>query len=354
MREIRPTVRRSAVFHLVLTAALLTAGCSGSGVDEGFPVLTGDYLGQTPPGAEPVLFAPGIVTTGMDTRDVAMTPDGNEIYFCVSVAGYSYTAILVSKRIDGRWTEPEVAPFSGNPDWMDLEPFISPGGERFYFLSTRPEGDEEPGDQDIWVMDREGDRWSEPHNLGLPVNTDAGEFFPSVTLDGTLYFTRSDPLTRENTIWRARQADGVFEEPELLGDNVNAGRARYNASIAPDESYLIIPIAGLEDSRGGTDYYISFRDEDDHWSSPVNMGDQVNSAAGGEWSPYVSPDGNYFFFMSNRTNPDEILLDGRLTQDGLLRLHNEPGNGSSGIYWMEAGFIEELRSMHAGGTAPGS
>ncbi len=56
----------------------------------------------------PELFAPGIVSTGMYTRDVAMTPAGDEIYFGVLVGGLA--VIMETKLVDGRWTEPEVAP----------------------------------------------------------------------------------------------------------------------------------------------------------------------------------------------------------------------------------------------------
>jgi hypothetical protein len=38
-----------------------------------FPKLTGPYLGQKPPGMKPEIFAPGIVSTGMYERDMAVT-----------------------------------------------------------------------------------------------------------------------------------------------------------------------------------------------------------------------------------------------------------------------------------------
>ena len=93
----------------------------------GFPELRGPYLGQEPPGLEPRLFAPGIVSTGLATRDVAMTPDGIELYFGVTLGGQSM--IMVTRQVDGIWTEPVVAPFSGRHN--DLEPAISPDGQRF-------------------------------------------------------------------------------------------------------------------------------------------------------------------------------------------------------------------------------
>ena len=324
--------------------------------DEEFPVLTGEYLGQTPPGATAELFAPGIVSTGMYTRDVAMMPDGSEIYFGVTFGGL--TAILVTKSAGGRWTEPEVAPFSADPTFMNLEPHISPDGQKFYFLSNRPPdgsalADDEIGGwthQDIWVMDRTEDGWGEPYNLGPPVNSDAPEFFPSVTSDGTMYFTRGVEGTQQSTIYRSRLVDGRYQEPERLGPQVNSTAAQFNAFIAPDESYIIVPVFGREDSRGGTDYYIVFRSEDDTWSEPINMGDEVNHPRGGEWSPYVSPDGKYFFFMSSRRPPPSALPES-LTFDYLKEMYVTAPNGNSAIYWIDAGFIEELRAT-AWETAP--
>ncbi|NJD17995.1 MAG: hypothetical protein FIA95_01735, partial [Gemmatimonadetes bacterium] len=250
---------RSAI--LLPLAALLCAGAIRSApvhaqaVAGAFPRLTGDWLGQQPPGDEPVLFAPGIVSTGMYTRDVAMTPDGSEIYFGVLLG--RFTAILVTRRVAGVWTEPEVAPFSRDSRYFNLEPAISPDGKRFMFLSSRVAAgrDPTPGEirnwtnQDIWVMDREGDGWGESYNLGPPVNTAGAEFFPSLTRDGTLYFTRGSEDGRESTIWRSRLVDCSYQEPEKLGPEVNSTASQFNAFIAPDESYLILSTAGRPDTR---------------------------------------------------------------------------------------------------------
>ncbi len=313
-------------------------------------MLTGEYLGQAPPGETAELFAPGIVSTGMYTRDIAMMPDGREIYFGVTFGGLS--AILVTKLVEGRWSEPEVAPFSADPRIMNLEPHIAPDGGRMFFLSNRPPDgraltDDEVGNwtyQDIWAVDRVAGAWGEPYNLGPPVNTDEnGEFFPSATEDGTLYFSRSVGGTQESYIYRARLVDGQYREPERLGPQVNSTTAQFNAFIAPDESYIIVPVFGREDSRGGVDYYIVFRGDDDVWSEPLNMGDEINSAVGAEWSPYVSPDGRYFFFMASRRRPPSTLPDS-LTFDYLKELHTTPPNGTSSIYWIDAGLIDVLKA----------
>jgi Tol biopolymer transport system component len=284
----------------------------------------------------------------MHTRDVAMTPDGRELYFGVMTGGFS--VIMQTKLENGRWTHPEVAPFSGNPAYLDIEPAISPDGRRFYFLSTRPPPGTAPDSadygrwvhQDIWVMDRSDEGWGEPYNLGPPINTDAPEYFPSVTREGTIYFTREDPETRGSHIYRSRLVDGDYETPERLGPQVNSTNSQFNAFIAPDESFIILSTGGREDSRGGVDYYVVFRNDDDTWSEPINLGPEINTSRGGEWSPYLSPDGKYFFFMSSRTaSRDQVPAT--ITYDYLKDLHGEAGNGEAAIYWIDAGFIERLR-----------
>ena len=155
-----------ALLHVPL---LVCNGCAGTSDDdqsaETTPAMTGPYLGQTPPGAEPELFAPGIVSTGMHTRDLAMTPEGYEIYFSVS-AGPLVT-ILGSRLVDGEWTMPEVAEFSADPWVGDIEPHISPDGSRFFFVSDRsPDGSPVPeADRGKW--ERAGDG-SQLHLPGAP------------------------------------------------------------------------------------------------------------------------------------------------------------------------------------------
>lgn len=332
-----------AIF-LCLTFSL--TACNAPQDSRQFPVLSGPYLGQPAPGNEPQLFAPHIVSTGLFERDVAMTPDGNEFYFGVAVGNYGYVTILCSKLKDGRWSEPEVVPHLDDPEIMNLEPCISPDGQKFFFLSNRPDtarGDSVKGDQDIWVMDRTGDGWGQPYNPGPPVNTEDEEYFPSVTRDGTIYFTRNAKGSRLSYIYRSRLVDGVYQPAEKLGPEINSGPAQYNAYIDPDERFIIVPTPGREDSFGGTDYYISFRKPDNTWIGPFNMGNKVNTSGRAEYSPYISPDGKYFFFMSVRIPESSDAPAKKMSYSELQQIHNNPQNGSSDIYWIDAAFIYAMR-----------
>ena len=293
------------------------------------------YLGQPLPGPEPQLFAPGLVNTGLLTRDLALTPDGREAYFTVMVGGFAQSAIAVVREEGGAWVGPALVSFSRDARWRDLEPHVAPDGSRLYFTSDRS------GNQDLWVCRRVDDGWSEPATLGAPVNTPVDEFFPSTTRAGTLYFTRADTTTGHEAIWRARpDADGGFLVPERLPDVVNAAPTQFNAFVAPDESYLIVCAQGRPENLGAVDYWIAFRDDDDTWHAPVNLGPAVNGAGREGWSASVSPDGRVLFFMSRRTVHD---LAAPRSWASLQAMHDAPGNGHGQIWWMDAAFLDALR-----------
>ncbi len=299
----------------------------------------GPYLDQPPPGREPALFAPGIVSDGLPNRDMAITPDGREIYWSSNLREFGISAILVSRQTDEGWTEPEVAPFSRDPSMVYYEPHVAPDGERFFFVAQKT-GHE---NNDIWVMDREGNGWSKARKMDAPINSKGKEYFPSLTRDGTMYLTREDGEAGTEAIYRSRLVDGKYTEPERLPEQVNSGQSRFNAFVDPDERFIIVPVVGGEDSAGAVDYYVVFRNEADEWSEPVNLGDKINTPGHREWTPYVSPDGKYFFFMSTRTPAKADAPAEGYTKEHLDRVHAGPENGNSDIYWIDASVIRELK-----------
>ncbi|MGH7673944.1 MAG: hypothetical protein ACREMV_01625, partial [Gemmatimonadales bacterium] len=123
--------------------------------------------------------------------------------------------IVVSRRRGNAWSPPEVAPFSGR--YSDYDPFLSADGARLFFVSNRPAGPtDSTTDFDVWMVERAGDRWAEPRNLGAPVNTPRDEFYPSVASDGTIYFSavRDSGGQGGFDVWRSRWAEARYQEPE--------------------------------------------------------------------------------------------------------------------------------------------
>jgi Tol biopolymer transport system component len=285
-----------------------------------------------PPAAPgvPTLFAPGIISTGGFESHPAFTPDGRTLYFVKSTPSFSFWTICLSRLENGRWSEPEVAPFSGQ--YADADPFITRDGRQFYFISTRPVAGAGPAkDLDIWVMDREGAGWSAPRPLPAPINTPGSEWFPTLASNETMYFGSDRPGGQgRNDLYRARLTEGKYETAENLGPVVNSPVNDFEPFIAPDETFLIF-MSGRPGGSGGGDLWVTYN-RSGAWTPPVALGGGVNSP-GTEYSPGLSPDGRTFFWASAR----ETFETGgrRLTYRELNERLTTPGNGLGDIYFMD-------------------
>jgi Tol biopolymer transport system component len=281
---------------------------------------------QTP---APRLFAPGVISTGDIEFAPAFEPDGKTVYFCKGSPGLKRVMwIVVSRLSDGVWSAPEIASFSGR--YSDIDPTLSPDGRRLFFASTRPtEGAEPRKDFDLWVVERRGSGWSEPRNLGGPVNSSGSESTTSVTSDGTLYFASAgrDGGRAGRRLFRSRLVDGRYQAPEPLPPPIDAGEEESNQYVAPDGGYMIF--VSKRPGARDTAVFVS-RPRGSGWTEPVSLGDALNA----EFSPYtplVSPDGRSFYFTSQKGRFDRLPAD-PMPYARFLEAIRGPGNGLADIY----------------------
>ncbi len=287
---------------------------------------------------QPELFLPDIVSTHLSERDAALSADGHRFYYTVS--SYNRPMIVFVERKSGRWTQPQTASFSGV--YSDLEPHFSPDGEKLYFASNRPlEKGGQTKDFDIWYVERTNDAWGEPVNVGSPVNTPANEFYPSVTEAGTLYWcaVREGGPGGEDLFF-SRMENGRYGPATALSDSVNTAGNEYNAFVARDESFIIFTSTGWGSGYGRGDLWIGFRKPDGQWTRARNMGPEVNTPAF-EYCPFVSDDGEFLFFTSDRM--DSTQIKATATYEDVVAFSKLPGNKQSSIFSIDAGVIEKLR-----------
>ena len=273
------------------------------------------YLDQTLPGITPEVFAPGIVSTANSEGSLVVTLDGKEIYFWAFFPAEEITRIYYVKFVDQQWSEPQTLPFSGQ--YIDAYVALHPDGSRLYFQSNRPiDRTISNYKWNIWYVDRIEDTWGERKPIDQAVNGRNNVSGPSVTRDGTMYFTLI--TGRRNDIYRSEYVNGKYQIPEKLPDTVNGAEQQFDSYIAPDESYLLFDSYQRSDSCGGTDLYVSFRDEDGNWSEARNLGPTINTNDD-EGPATISPDSKYIFY--SRYN----------------------GNNNPDIFWFDAQFLNDLR-----------
>lgn len=257
------------------------------------------------------LVGPGTISTSLQETSVALTPDGNTLYFMRSDFSESDDTILVSHRRDGRWSAPEVASFSGR--WHDSEPTLSPDGQRLYFVSNRPPrggaapvtasmGGHSFAGTNLWYVARRADGlWSEPAHVDGALNDGAMIYNPSVAASGDIYFSAHRPDSgAAYQIYVVHPRGEGYSVPERveLGD---VARNRMDPAIDPRGRFLVY--AGNEgDALGRADLYIAFRQPDGRWSKPERLPGEVNSEAL-ENAPSLGPHLGELYVASNRRDP---------------------------------------------------
>jgi Tol biopolymer transport system component len=310
-----------------------------------FPKLSGLYFGQKPPGDKPEIFAPGIISLGFHEHGIAFSPDGKEVFFVTANADYSKYLIMHSRQENGIWTIPSIAPFSGR--YTDMSPAFSPDGSRLYFSSLRPltENGETKTNLDIWFVERSGDTWTAPKNIGSPVNTPGSETNPSFMSDGTMVFQYIEKLgSLKWDIYIARFENGSYSTPQPFPAPINTDFNEAGPFIAPDGSYLL-----FNTNRSNNPYimeiYISFKIKDGRWTEPQRAISKAGEAFG-DFGPAISPDGKYLFFSSFR-DTEPIEPKSKTYLEAMKNILGTPQAGKGTIYWVDAKIIKELRPIES-------
>lgn len=244
------------------------------------------YLGQTPPGIVPELFAPDLIKTEYRQGAYMFSSDLKEFYLRRRGGKYKNNTLVVVKKQNGKWTETLLDPKSG-------EPSISPDGQIMH-LGKR-------------YRERTPTGWSHVKELGKPFSNYRIMRLSS-SKNGTYYF---DEASETGPMRYSRLINGVYEEPKTL--NIDAGIWNAHPYIAPDESYIIWDDQRESGGYGGADLYISFRQKDGSWGPSINLGEEINTVHEDAFGS-ISPDGKYFFFIRSykRNQADVFWVDAKV------------------------------------------
>lgn len=305
-----------------------------------FSVSAQQHIGFNKPPALAEIFGKDFISTGTSERDFALSPDGTELFYTLqSPQGIFQTIVYSKKDSKGNWSKPEVASFAGK--FSDLEPAFTADGKKLFFSSNRPVSGSAIKDFDIWVVEKANGKWGEPSNLGLPVNTAADEFYPSITKTGNLYFTAAytNGIGKED-IFMAKSENGKYGEPVVLDTAVNSKMYEFNAFVSPEEDFIIFTSYGRKDDKGRGDLYMSMKDASGNWQPAKNLS-MLNSGKL-DYCPFVSFDKKILFFTSERNSLKSSFVDRPAKIDELVKSFTSPQNGGGDIYWVSFDKILDL------------
>jgi Tol biopolymer transport system component len=277
--------------------------------------LSGPYLGQKPPGIIPEIFAPGFISTDLAE---GCSGWGNKMeYFVFQRRDDRKSKLYIINQIEGVWQKPQIIHSLQKYKAGDFT--IAPDGRTMVFASRifleeiGPEG--EGGN--IWITEKTDHDWTEPKPVNGPINTKYHDSYPCLAKNKNLYFfSRKPGGIGDSDIYISEFIDGKYQPPINLGSRLNTKYDEWDTYISPDESYMIY-CSTMPGGLGRDDLYVTYKQSDGSWSSPVHMVNEINSE-GSENRPYVSPDGRYLFYASTIS-------------------------GKRDIYWVDAKIIEKLK-----------
>jgi len=255
-----------------------------------------------------VEFAPGVISTKEYFEiNAVFNQKGDKVIFARCSDDFSTCAMLESEFKNGQWQQPITMPFSG--EYLDADPYFDQSFQNLYYISKRPisPGGKETKNVNLWRVAKKDGEWQEPEYL-KDISSPDMDLYPSITSNGDLYF----PSFRDNKrqMYVAKANGKGFDKPTPLSTEMFGKEGQIGDSVVLPDGNTIIFSMRRHDSVGKGDLYVSHK-IDGNWTVAKSLGEKVNSADH-EFTPIVSPDGQYLFFTrieQGKGNIYQISLD---------------------------------------------
>lgn len=231
----------------------------------------------------------------------SFTADENTLVFARNVGGRQEDFFISYRDEEGNWS-PANPISSLNTDENDAGQTLSADGKLMVFTGcNRKDG---LGSCDLYYSTYQADgTWTDPRNLGAPVNTKAWESQPSLAANGNLLFfasRRAEGFGGSDLYASGRTASGGWTEPMNLGPIINTEKDDQSPFFHADGKTLYFMSMG-HPGMGGFDLYKTVLGEDNVWTTPSNLGYPINTE-NNEGALVVSLDGKTAYFATDNAS----------------------------------------------------
>lgn len=187
---------------------------------------------------------------------LSISPDGRMAYFtrCNTEDCYGSCDLFSSEKIGDAWSEPKNMGENVNSTAWDSQPTIASDGRTLFFVSNRAGG---KGGDDIWYTYKKDDgTWTKAKNVGSTINTEGDEMYPFIhPSNTTLYFSSNYHIGMGGfDIFYSNIVDGKFTEPKNIGYPVNTYADETSFIVSPSGQEAIFSTF-LEGGYGKKDLY---------------------------------------------------------------------------------------------------
>lgn len=187
-----------------------------------------------------------------------------------------------------------------NTEFQEVRPLISPDGKTLYF-SRRHHPQNTGGSkdyQDIWISKFAGGVWSEPENLGEPINNKKANTLCSVSNDGS-YIMLFDSYKRvkKTPLAHAFDSPAGWGAPGAVEIKDFVNRSSYYDFYYLENTEILLSAINDGNGHGKQDLHVSFKLEDGSYSKPKNLGKVINTDMD-DFAPFLAADGKTLYFAS--------------------------------------------------------
>lgn len=218
------------------------------------------------------------------------------ISISIKASGLSLLAFFLYSGLFGQ----EITPIKPlNSPYDEQNPVFSPSGELFFTIGFHPENTGGPTDfGDIWVGKMDGNGvWQKPQRLS-DLSTQGNDVFVGFLDPLTALVYHSGQNEKKQGIHQYARFGNAWNyiRPLEMGNFKNNG-SHFSGRLSPDGNIIVMSMASFG-SFGNEDIYVSFKQSEAVWTSPFNVGPQINTFAQ-EFTPYLSEDLQTLYFSSN-------------------------------------------------------
>jgi len=153
--------------------------------------------------------------------------------------------------------------------------------------------------EDLCLTQNAGNHWEKPKKVSLSQNSE-GEGAACLSPDGqTIYFTScySNDGYGSCDIYMATRQGNHWSQPVNLGPNVNSAKWESQPSVSSDGNTLYFA-SNRSGGFGNSDIWMSHKLPDGSWGKAINLGNTINTSED-EMSPFIHADNQTLFFSSN-------------------------------------------------------
>lgn len=252
------------------------------------------------------------------SKDFFPAVSGNDSVMVFNRSQKFYDAIMYSKRVNNKWSEPINITADIQSDGNQYVSSLSYDGTELFLRK------EDSFEANIMVAHFENGKWSVSKPLNKNINTKFWEGNACVSKDGnTLYFSsnKSGGVGALDLYKSVKQKNGEWGPAENLGKTINT-EFNEDEPILTENGKRLYFVSQGHKTMGGYDIFYSDLGEDGKWKEPVNLGFPINTT-----------DDDLHFYP---------ILNGKIAYQGL---YSKEGLGNEDIFLLQLSSDFETKTM---------